>query len=849
MSTFLSLTPNGGSEFVLIAPPHRPWVMVSQEWGNPTWSHQFSGSRGTQGARPSQGKLDNRTVRLAVKLYGTSADDVAARISELETVMGQMRRHGGIITRSVHGQTWRQYLRVLTTPGGSFPEWDKRSDLHHTVSPILEFVCAPLAEGDPMAWSQTFTAPEDVLALTMVQGTSPVVVEDGALRYTAANGSAPAILLDAVRGYSYGDVRMDQRSVGTGSASPMRNGVMLRYRDASNWLAVVAELEAGSLGFLRIIARVGGVESVLGQVTGLALSVVTSTGWVSGWIEGGRVFAEWRTTSEPSPFSDHVAPSSTLSAVLSSSQAAALGTSGYVGVVVPPINATPGAPKTLTTIRCQPFYYQGRALPFLGALPLGGGIPGDSPALGEVSITTPTANTVNATWAMLGWAQRKRGRNYVWNGHFEQNTDGWSAAAVSGVTAAATSISRTSGSTAWSGIGSMFIDASTTDASGATFRMFESFRAGRIYRAQARVRANGAAANWELVLGVSGDLSVRPAASNSGGFSTLWTVDWSPSVDVNSAYVGVRIDGTGGQEAVIDAVAVWDITDSLEDYQSNGLGGYSPLAVIPAIGHEQENGTTDTVATSMVGTVERATVSGAGSLALSYILDPQITEADDYTDDELEMEVWARVNISSATLGVRGAAWVNPVEAAYNADTLGARRSAHLWGVAGRPITKPSSGTAWRLVRLGIVPVRIERDNPAPVRFTVAFTWTGGSGNFDVDWVGVCPYRSRCLGPTGVSYSGGGYPDFIATNADEVTKSVRSDLSAVVSAPPSLTRYPDHGLGGSLLELPPGQVDLLVVLSDLVPDDPDAVTSSNAPTITAAIAVSPIPRWAHLREA
>jgi hypothetical protein len=200
-------------------------------------------------------------------------------------------------------------------------------------------------------------------------------------------------------------------------------------------------------------------------------------------------------------------------------------------------------------------------------------------------------------------------------------------------------------------------------------------------------------------------------------------------------------------------------------------------------------------------------------------------------------------------VGVRGTAWVNPAEAAWNADTLGARRAAHQWGVTGRPITRPITGDAWRLVRLGVVPVHIDRDNPTPVRLTVSFTWTGGADNLDLDYIAVVPYRSRCLAPTAVSYTGGGYPDFVSTNADEVTKTVRPDLSAVITAPPSRTRYPDHGLGGSLLELPPGDVDLLVLLSDLVPDDPDAVASSNAASISAAIAVSPTPRWSHLRDA
>lgn len=851
MSAYISLTPTGGDEFVLITPPHRPWVLVEQDWGNPLWQHEFAAPRGTQGARPSQGKLPNRTVTLAVKLYGVSADDVAARLSELETVMGQLRRHGGIITRKVHGQTHRQYLRVLTTPGEALPAWDKRSDLHHTVSPLLEFTCAPYAEGEPMAWVQDYLTDADAATLEVGIGAADdIVLEDyGALRYDAATGGAAALLVDTFRGYAYGDVRMDERSLHPGTALNARRGVVLRYLDASNYLMAVAQYEtSGSAGFLRIIAVVGGVETVVAQATGLGTTVY-GIGWVSAWIEGRSVYAQFRQSSSPSPYSEHSAVTASTSGIITPAQEAAIGRTGRVGVVLPPTAAASG--RGLFQLRCQPFYYQGRPVPQLGTMPLLGGIPGDATALGEVSITTPAANTVPARWAMIGWGQRRTGRNLCWNGNHGLGTTGWSGAAVSGITSGTTSIAQGSTAPDHEGQHYLSVNTPTTDTSGATFRMVDSFRAGRTYRASMRVRllpnVNGP---MELVLGVSGDLAVRTAATpaSSTAFEE-WTVDWSPAADQTIAYVGIRADGATGPDALIAAVAVWDVTEDLATHQLLGKGGHSPLSVIPAISSEQNPNSTETTVTSRVGAVERATASGAGSLPLSVILDPTVIESDDYSDDETELEVWAMVNMDNDLTGVRGAVWVNPLEAAYNGDTLGARRAAHLWGTGGRPITKPITGDAWRLVRMGIVPVSIHRTNPSPIRLTVEFTWTGGSNNLDVDYLVVCPVRSRCLSPTNVSYADGGYPEFISTHADEVTKTVRSDLSAVVSAPPNLTRHPDHGLGGSLLELPPGEVDLLVVLSDLVPDDPDDSASSAANSISAAIAVSPVPRWSHLRDA
>jgi hypothetical protein len=40
-----------------------------------------------------------------------------------------------------------------------------------------------------------------------------------------------------------------------------------------------------------------------------------------------------------------------------------------------------------------------------------------------------------------------------------------------------------------------------------------------------------------------------------------------------------------------------------------------------------------------------------------------------------------------------------------------------------------------------------------------------------------------------------------------------------------------------------------VVLSDLVPDDPDTNDDTALASLSAAVAVSPTPRWSHLRDA
>lgn len=833
--------------------PSPTWVVAGEvDWGNPTRQERYSGPRGSQGARPVQGPMDNRQVTIPIRVRSTSADGLAARVSELTTVIDEIATYGGRITRRAHGQTYRQHLEVL---GASLtvPPWGKRVENTYLADLTIRAVCAPYALGDPMAWVQTFTADEDAETLEKATGTGTLRLNaDGTLQVVGTVSDGPVILIDALRGYAYGDVRLDvylERSHSL--AADVTEGVVLRYVDADNWLAVLIEYDAGSGdGWLRVRECIAGTETVIGETAVNGSTVPGNQAWVSGWIAGSKVGGEWRLFSDPSPHGDHDAPSAEVAATLSTASRDALGATGTVGVMVHPI-ATGTTDEGITEVRCQPYYYPPAGRPEIGSIPLGGPIPGDAPALGAVTVTTGDAGTVPARWALLGWSPRRSGRNRVWNGSFDRGvTDGWSTGAVSGIGAAASALTYTDGISA-SGLGSALVEPGVSDTALVSFRIWDRFVAGRTYRATVWIRTNSfPEIDAELVLGVSGDLAVRTSEALPGVF-TAWTVDWTPDADTDYAYVGVRQDGTTGSDFYLDAVSVVDLADEVTlTTQQEGRGGYPPLYLIPAVGHEQETGTSNaTDADSAVGEIEAATASGAGSCALSYLVDPALTMADAYTLGELEVEVWARIEPDDDLIGLRATAWANPAEAGYDSDALGARRYISRFGSAGRPLTVPSTTDAWRIVRIGTVPLVIDPDNPGLARVTVEFSWTGGSNSLNVDWIALVPARSRALGPTGVDRSAGGYPDFIATADDEVAKTVMADLSAYVEAPPSRSRWADHGLGGSLIELPAGAVDLLVILSDLAPDDPEITDDSAVASIDAAIAVSPTPRWAHLRDA
>jgi hypothetical protein len=203
-------------------------------------------------------------------------------------------------------------------------------------------------------------------------------------------------------------------------------------------------------------------------------------------------------------------------------------------------------------------------------------------------------------------------------------------------------------------------------------------------------------------------------------------------------------------------------------------------------------------------------------------LDPQLLISDDYASEMIDIEVWARVELAS-TLGT---------------PTIQARTGEHFThehGAAFKRLVKPLSGTVFRFVRLGTLPFSINTAGDWTLEVW-GQTTAPSSGVFGLDYLVLTPAKSRALAPTGKSATG--YPNFISSGE---RKTVRSDLSAERSF--SSLRAPSSGLGGSLLELPPGDVDMLLKLGS-IPDSPTVDTMSDVPiTVTADVVVTVTPRW------
>lgn len=213
----------------------------------------------------------------------------------------------------------------------------------------------------------------------------------------------------------------------------------------------------------------------------------------------------------------------------------------------------------------------------------------------------------------------------------------------------------------------------------------------------------------------------------------------------------------------------------------------------------------------------RATTAGAGTASAAWVVDPSVVDPDDFRS-EVDVEVWARVEMDGGVVSPR------LTLSLVQDSLLGNASYTPEFGVTGKLLTRPSSGARFRRVRLGVLTMPVDTGQPVKWRVKLDASWAAGStGVFGVDYLELVPARARACGKSGVA-NDSAYPKFIASTAD-TSKTIRSDLSGLVGSA-AANKGRDSGLGGSLLELPVGDVDVLLHLSSLVPDDPTSDTTS-----------------------
>lgn len=832
MSAFLQVVSKrrGAVPLVLVdGPPFTPWILVGKDFGpGASWQHAFAAARGTQGRRPSSGTPDDRQVifTLLADDYATK-DALAADLSTLQRVIDEMRRFGGYVTFREHEQTDTNTAEVLVA-GAAIADWSGQEfDSRNCVRPALSFTCAPYLLGAPCDISEDF-ATDNVTAgdlnYTFDAGSilTDLAVTGGQLKGAGTLTTERRIIFTG-RGYTHGDQEATAYFAPGATITSFRCGVVLKRVDALNYLVVYID-DNGTNSRLRIDKVVAGTPTNLASTNLGARLINGRTAWCRGRIEGGVVFAEhFIDTNVPTPT---VAPTTSTSYAFTTAEAALFGAGieGKGGLTFTP--QASGA--YVEAWEFLPWTYRN---PPTYVLECFGDIPGDAPALADVRMAAGSAGNP-ATWAMFAWEARAAVRNLCIWGDFERNaTTGWTAAGVSGVTGAASSITAVIDGTL--GVGAKYgeyvgqIVTPATANTGAAYPMYERFRAGVTYTATGWVRSAAGTTNVRLRLGVSGDV----ASSTAVALSPTWTqhtVTWTPTASVDVAYVAFEVTAATATTFQIDGVCPYQGTTAPTIVgQLAGQGAAPMLAVMRA---EQSlvtvslnlTRTSDATANGGFSMADSSVAGGGEEYTGGWPVEPALSDPDDYAQGSVRVEVWARVLVSAAfTGGVNLLCWAT-------AESGTAQVWTPEFTTVGSPVSIPSSGNSkWRLTRLGTLDLRTDRETTGRWTINVSARVAAGTNTqaFAIDDFFVIPERSRFLLPTGKDRSGalaGTYPVFFSDAT--AYRVVRSDLTSIIAK--TANAGPAGGINGSLVELPTGPINVLGLLSGLEPDEPVAVSTS-----------------------
>jgi len=231
----------------------------------------------------------------------------------------------------------------------------------------------------------------------------------------------------------------------------------------------------------------------------------------------------------------------------------------------------------------------------------------------------------------------------------------------------------------------------------------------------------------------------------------------------------------------------------------------------------------------------RVRVTSPAAAPTTYTLDidvdPSTLIRDDFTRSEIQLEVWARIYVNTA----HRATVVTSLEpSAANAVGSTSRYTAE-FGSSGKLLATPASGSGWYFYRLGTLPAVVDTNNKAIYKLRLATTFAAAvASEFAIDYVAVVPAKQRALTPTGRALDSS-YPRFI-NSTGTTTKTVRNDLSGWLGTTP----FPDSGLGGQVLEIPPGNVDMFIKPTLGVPD---VATTADDLSQTLTITGTIIPRY------
>lgn len=301
-----------------------------------------------------------------------------------------------------------------------------------------------------------------------------------------------------------------------------------------------------------------------------------------------------------------------------------------------------------------------------------------------------------------------------------------------------------------------------------------------------------------------------------------------------------------------------------------GQGALPPVGIVPAITSIDTGGSPTLTSTSAALWGDwmeiQNTTTAADLLSFDWLVDPSLIPPDEFTDGELAVEVWAKINYDNAFNGTLIA------KAALAPETSSLDAAGNLVIEAGEAIYTDEHGTTGktllemtdtvgdpRMTRVGTL--RFPRDSGMDTtgqhrwRLWFALEWTGltGTGKVGLDYLLLVPAANRAASPTGKPLDST-YPVFMpGTAGDEIARIVHSDLSSGLeflntggSGSPAFRAAGQgaSGLGGTPIEIGPGDALMVPWLGKLVPDDPTVENVSEiAPPWTSGMQFRIVPRY------
>lgn len=632
-------------------------------------------------------------------------------------------------------------------------------------------------------------------------------------------------LVHTDRGHDVLDAEILVEGVVGSTVTSFKLGGILRRSAADTYLEGYVD-DNGTNTRIRVDKVVAGARTNLGTVNLGARLTAGERLWVRFRTEGELASIEHFTT-EPQ-IGDNMGGGYPIVAITEAELPA-----GKAGLVWTPQHA--GA--SVAEWRCFPYTYHFGGVPQRLRL---GTVPGTAPALADVMMRGGA--TGGMPFALMAWAPRPAPWNLVWNGDLETDGDGWDVAAVTGVQAAAgsTATRNTTAARCKYGAANLQIVTPASSGAGANFPLRQQFRQGRTYTALLWASAASATTQMVLKLGVNGDVATSAAAALTTT-PALYTVTWTPTSFRDGAHLSFQTNAATGTTCNIDGVVVYEGTVAPTfGRHAEGAGAMPPFGIIEA----EAADTGDITGTWAIGSdgsaslgtlLTDASTSGE-TYEAGWWIDPGLMAADPFASS-IDVEVWGRFQLGSGNVTPRAIVSARPEQG----TDYGAERFTAEFGSAGRALVAPSSGTAFRWSRLGVLNLPVDPARPARWKMWLKATTSGGSsGAFGFDCFHLVPAQSRACSPTGRA-ADATYPKFIAVNVTAVEKTITSDLRGY-AARSGYYGAPDPGLGGAPIELPAGAADLFVMTSNTVPDDPSSISTSAFATNGARLHIAVTPR-------